>query len=57
MHVQSFVLILGCSIGYASYTADPVVNLQSVKSVATRFPASDSSYRDAVVNGYVGHKY
>ena len=37
----------------ASYTEEPPVKLLEVKAFADRYPASDSEYRNSILNGYV----
>ena len=54
MGLHKFIIhILVISLCSASYIDETVVNLQSVKSVAVRFPASESKYREEVIDGYV----
>ena len=46
-----FLFLLPFCWGF--YTEEPPVKLLTVNSVASRFPAADSDYRDSVVNGHV----
>ena len=53
MPPQSFsLLFLPFCLG-SFYTEEPPVKLLSVHSIATRFPAAASEYRDSVENGHV----
>ena len=52
MPPQQFLIFL-LHLSGGSYTEEPPVKLLTVQSVATRFPAADSEYRDSVENGYV----
>ena len=56
MPPQSFsllLLLLPFCLGGRFYTEEPPVKLLAVQSVATRFPAAASQYRDSVENGHV----
>ena len=47
------LLFLPLCLGGGFYTEEPPVKLLAVQSVATRFPAAASQYRDSVENGHV----